>query len=261
MNDTRPSTPALAVWLERDDSLLRLRLSRPKANLIDAQMIAALSQAFAEHGDRTGIKAVLLDHEGSHFSFGASVEEHLPDQCAQMLAGLHALIRAMLEFPAPILVAIRGQCLGGGLEVAMSGSLLFAAPDARLGQPEIRLGVFAPAASSLLPMRIGQAASEEMLFSGRSLDAQEALANGLVFAVSDDPQAAALAWFDAQLADKSASVLALAVQAVRAPYRAEAKRRIEEVERLYLEALMKTHDANEGLRAFVERRKPEWNHR
>ncbi len=261
MNDTQPTTPALAVWLERDESLLRLRLSRPKANLIDAAMIAALTQAFAAHRDRAGIKAVLLDHEGSHFSFGASVEEHLPDQCAQMLAGLHALVRAMIDFPAPILVAIRGQCLGGGLEVAMAGALLFAAPDAKLGQPEIRLGVFAPAASCLLPLRIGQAASEELLFSGRSLDAEQAHANGLVFALADDPQAAALAWFDTHLADKSASVLALAVQAVRAPYRAEASRRIDEVERLYLEVLMKTHDANEGLRAFVERRKPEWNHR
>ncbi|HEY5633665.1 MAG TPA: cyclohexa-1,5-dienecarbonyl-CoA hydratase [Burkholderiaceae bacterium] len=252
--------PPLSVKLERDGSLLRLRLARPKANLIDAEMIAALSGALAQHRARVGLKAVLLDHEGAHFSFGASVEEHLPEHCAQMLAGLHALVRAMLEFPAPILVAIRGQCLGGGLEVAMAGSQLFAAPDAKMGQPEIKLGVFAPAASCLLPLRIGQAASEDMLFSGRSLGAEEARACGLVQSVSDDPEAAALAWFDAHLADKSASVLALAVQAARAPYRAEASRRIDEVERLYLQTLMKTHDANEGLRAFVERRKPAWRH-
>jgi cyclohexa-1,5-dienecarbonyl-CoA hydratase len=260
MNSTTPASAPLAVWLERDASLLRLRLARPKANLIDAQMIAALAAALSAHRDRAGIKAALLDHEGAHFSFGASVEEHLPDQCAQMLAGLHALVRAMIDFPVPILVAIRGQCLGGGLEVAMAGSLLFAAPDAKLGQPEIKLGVFAPAASCLLPLRIGQAASEEMLFSGRSLAAEEARACGLVQAVSDDPQAAALAWFDAHLADKSASVLALAVQAVRAPYRTQASQRIDEVERLYLDTLMKTHDANEGLRAFVERRQPQWKH-
>lgn len=258
--DTASAAPPLSVKLDRDGSLLRLRLARPKANLIDAEMIAALSGALAQHRDRVGLKAVLLDHEGAHFSFGASVEEHLPEHCAQMLAGLHALVRAMLEFPAPILVAIRGQCLGGGLEVAMAGSQLFAAPDAKMGQPEIKLGVFAPAASCLLPLRIGQAASEDLLFSGRSLGAEEARACGLVQSVSDDPEAAALAWFDAHLADKSASVLALAVQAVRAPYRDEASRRIDEVERLYLQTLMKTHDANEGLRAFVERRKPAWTH-
>jgi cyclohexa-1,5-dienecarbonyl-CoA hydratase len=259
MND--PSQAPLKSWLERDGALLRLRLARPKANLIDASMIAALSAALAAHRETVGLRAALLDAEGAHFSFGASVEEHLPDQCADMLASLHALVRAMLEWPVPILVAIRGQCLGGGLEVAMAGSLLFASPDAKLGQPEIRLGVFAPAASCLLPMRVGQAAAEDMLFSGRSIDASEALALGLVSALADDPSAHALDWFDRHLADKSAKSLALAVRAVRAPYRDEAVRRIAEVERLYLEVLMSTHDANEGLNAFIARRPPQWAHR
>jgi len=251
----------LKVWLERDGALLRLRLARPKANLIDAAMIAALSDAFAAHRGAPGLRAALLDAEGPHFSFGASVEEHLPAQCAQMLASLHALVRTMLEWPAPILVAIHGQCLGGGLEVAMAGSLLFAAPGAQLGQPEIRLGVFAPAASCLLPLRVGQAADEDLLFSGRSIGAQEAQAMSLVSAVGDDPAALALQWFDAHLADKSASSLALALQAVRAPYRREAAQRIDEVERLYLEVLMRTEDANEGLNAFMARRPPRWAHR
>jgi hypothetical protein len=116
---------------------------------VDAAMIAALHGAFLSYRDHTGLRGVLLDAEGPHFSFGASVEEHLPDRCATMLASLHALILAMLEFPAPILVAVRGQCLGGGLEVALAGGPIFAAPDAQLGQPEMKLGVFAPAASCL----------------------------------------------------------------------------------------------------------------
>ena len=94
---------------------------------------------------------MLIDAEGPHFSFGASVEEHLPDQCAAMLAGLHRLILRMVESPVPLLVAVRGQCLGGGLELALAGHLMFVAPDASLGQPEMKLGVFAPAASCLLP--------------------------------------------------------------------------------------------------------------
>ena len=137
----------LKDWLERDGALLRLRLARPKANLVDAAMIAALHGAFVDASRPAGLRGVLLDAEGPHFSFGASVEEHLPDRCAAMLASLHALILAMLEFPAPILVAVRGQCLGGGLEVALAGGPIFAAPDAQLGQPEMKLGVFAPAAS------------------------------------------------------------------------------------------------------------------
>src|SRR5512134_2060612 len=102
-------------------------------------MIAALSAALATHRGSAGVRGVLLDSEGPHFSFGASVEEHLPDRCAAMLSSLHALILAMLEFPAPILVAVRGQCLGGGLEVALAGGMIFAAPDAQLGQPEMKL--------------------------------------------------------------------------------------------------------------------------
>jgi hypothetical protein len=111
------------VWLERDGALLRVRLARPKANIIDAAMIAALAQAFAAHRDNAGLLAALVDHEGPHFSFGASVEEHLPGSCEQMLASLHALLGAMLEWPRPILMAIRGQCLGGGL-FALAGCLV-----------------------------------------------------------------------------------------------------------------------------------------
>ena len=114
-----------------------------------------MQQALGAHLGSPALRAVLLDAEGPHFSFGASVDEHMPEQCAQMLKTLHALVRQMLDSPVPILVAIRGQCLGGGLEVAAAGNLLFVAPDARLGQPEIRLGVFAPAASCLLPPRVG----------------------------------------------------------------------------------------------------------
>ena len=254
------SDTPVKVWLDRGGALLRLRLSRPKANIIDAPMVAALRAAFDAHPTTAGLRGVLLDAEGPHFSFGASVEEHLPGECAGMLAALHGLIGEMFDWPAPILTAVHGQCLGGGLELACAGSLIFAATDARFGQPEIKLGVFAPAASCLLPSRIGQAAAEDLLLSGRSIDAQEALALGLATAVADDAQAAALAWFDRHLADKSASSLALALTAVRAARRAELRRHLREAEALYLDRLMKTRDANEGLKAFLAKRAPIWEH-
>ena len=251
----------LKVWLERDGALLRLRLARPKANIIDAAMIAALSQAFEAHRGNAGLLAVLVDHEGPHFSFGASVEEHLPGSCEQMLASLHALLGTMLEWPRPILMAIRGQCLGGGLEFALAGNLLFAAPDAQFGQPEMKLGVFAPAASVLLPLRIGQARAEDLLYSGRSIDAPSALAWGLLNEVADDPVAAAAAYFDKHLAAKSAAALEHAVRAAREPFAELARARLDDVEALYLEKLMATRDANEGLTAFLAKRKPLWEHR
>jgi cyclohexa-1,5-dienecarbonyl-CoA hydratase len=251
----------LKVWLERDGALLRLRLARPKANLIDAQMIAALSAAFHSYRSNAKLLAALIDHEGPHFSFGASVEEHLPAQCEQMLRGLHALLGSMLDWQRPILVAIGGQCLGGGLELALAGSLRFAAPEARLGQPELKLGVFAPAASVLLPLRIGAARAEDLLYSGRAIDAPTALAWGLVNDVGPEPASRALEYFGKHLADKSAASIALAVRAAREPFAELARARLDDVEALYLEKLMATRDANEGLQAFIEKRQPRWEHR
>lgn len=251
----------LRVRLDRDGALLRLTLARPKANIVDAQMIAALQSALDAHRASPGLRGVLLDAEGPHFSFGASVEEHLAERCAAMLASLHSLILTLAGFPLPVLVAVRGQCLGGGLEVALAGGPIFASPSAQFGQPEIRLGVFAPAASCLLGWRVNQSAAEDLLWSGRSIAASQALALGLVQTLADDPEAAALAWFDEHLLPRSAAALACAVAAVRAPRLRELRQRLAEVERLYLDTLMKTFDANEGLAAFVERRTPHWEHR
>jgi cyclohexa-1,5-dienecarbonyl-CoA hydratase len=251
----------LKVWIEREGALLRLRLARPKANILDAAMIAALERAFADHAGNSALRGVLIDHEGPHFSFGASVEEHLPERCAAMLKSLHALVLRMLEWPAPILVAARGQCLGGGLEFACAGNFLFGAPDAQFGQPEMKLAVFAPAASCLLPPRIGQSRAEDLLLSGRSIDAQTALAWGLVNGLAEDPSAAALAYFDAHLAGKSASSLAFALRAARAPLIERLRQRLAQVEALYLDGLMNTRDAAEGLRAFLDKRTPKWEHK
>jgi len=248
----------LKVWLEHDQRLLRLRLARPKANLIDAAMIAALHNVLSEHLPRTDLACILLDAQGPHFSFGASVEEHLPEQCADMLSSLHGLIIAMLESPVPILAAVNGQCLGGGLEVVSAASRIFAAPDAKFGQPEIKLAVFAPAASCLLPERIGQANAEDLLFSGRSITAQEALRMSLVQEVDENPEQAALRWFEEHLTRLSTSSLRFAVQASRLQSVELIKKKLVQVERLYIDELMSSHDALEGLTAFVEKRPANW---
>ncbi|TAM35437.1 MAG: cyclohexa-1,5-dienecarbonyl-CoA hydratase [Burkholderiaceae bacterium] len=257
MSDTDP----LCHWTERDGALLRLRLNQPKANIVDAAMIAALHAAFDAARQKPRLRGVLLDAMGPHFSFGASVEEHLAEHCARMLASLHALIVAMLEFPVPILVAVRGQCLGGGLELALAGGPIFAAHDAKFGQPEIKLGVFAPAASVLLPYRLKQPAAEDLLLSGRSIGAQEALTLGLVQHLAVDPEVAALDYFVSHFAGSSAAAQACALKAARTPMQRDVRSRLAEVEQLYLDRLMSTHDANEGLAAFLAKREPTWQHR
>lgn len=252
------STSPLAVWRERDGTLLRLRLAKPKANLIDVATTEAIDSALAAHENERHLRAVLLDHEGPHFSYGASIPEHMPEPCAAMLRGMHRMVLRLVSYPVPVLVAIRGWCLGGELELACAGHLLFAGRDAKLGQPEIKLGVFAPAASCLLPARIGQARADELLFSGRTVDADEALALSLVNQVADDPEAAALLWFDAHLAHHSASALRCAVMASRRDYVARIRDKIAWVERYYLDELMQLKDPIEGLSAFMEKRKPVW---
>lgn len=252
-----PDVP-LKTWHERDRQVLRLKLNRPKANIIDGEMIDALSAALAGNAADARLLAVLIDAEGPHFSFGASVEEHLPDQCAAMLRKINSLIVQMLEYPVPIAAAVKGQCLGGGLELACAANPIVAAPDAILGQPEISLAVIAPAASCLLPERLGQAQAEMLLLSGRSVDAARAFEIGLVDQVSDTPAEAALAWIDENLIGKSASSLRIALSAARHDYVERMKVKLDTVEKMYLDILMQTKDPVEGLTAFLEKRAPVW---
>jgi cyclohexa-1,5-dienecarbonyl-CoA hydratase len=157
-----------------------------------------------------------------------------------------------------VVAAVRGHCLGGGLELAAFCHRLIAAPDAKFGQPEIALGVFAPVASLLLPQRIGRAAAEDLCLSGRTIGASEALRIGLCDAIADDPDAAALAWARDDLGRHSASSLRHAVRAVRGPFLQTFLRDLADLERAYLEDLMATHDAREGIEAFVAKRPAVW---
>ncbi|MCP3981852.1 MAG: cyclohexa-1,5-dienecarbonyl-CoA hydratase [bacterium] len=240
-------------------ALWRVVLNTPKANIVDMEKTEELCSIFGRARETPQLKAVLVEGEGPHFSFGASVEEHLPDTCGAMLRGFHRLFGLMLEANVVTLAAVRGQCLGGGLELASFCNRLFAAPDARLGQPEIVLGVFAPVGSVVLAERVGRGHAEDLCLSGRSLTAEQALAIGLVDELADDPSQAALAYAQEFLLPRSASSLRMALRAVRAGFAERFRAELAQVERLYLEDLMSTADAGEGLAAFIEKRKPSWS--
>jgi cyclohexa-1,5-dienecarbonyl-CoA hydratase len=254
-----PPGPVTVVELEAG-RVWQVRLGGSRGNVIDAALTEALAQVAARAAATPTVQALLLEGEGRHFSFGASVQEHLPDQVAAMLARFHELARALVDCGVPLLAAVRGQCLGGGLEVVLLCHRVFAADDARLGQPEIALGVFAPLASLLLPERVGRPAAEDLLLSGRSVTAAEALAIGLVDERADDPTAAALDWARRHLLAHSASSTRHAVRAARVSLSARLRGELAELERLYLDELMATHDAKEGLRAFLDKREPAWSH-
>ena len=248
------------VRATRDGEVVELTLAAPPRNVLDGVALAAL-RAGAELAGSPGVKAILLAAEGPNFSVGASVGEHARAHVAPMLAAFHAAIRALLAPSVPVVAAVRGHCLGGGLEVALCATHLVVAPDARLGQPEIKLGAFAPVASLLLPRRVGQARAEALLVTGRTVAADEALALGLVDAIADDPVADARAWIAAHLGPLSASSLRHATAAARVALARQLDEHLPRLERRYVAELAFTHDAEEGVAAFLAKRPPRWEDR
>ncbi|MEE8367708.1 MAG: enoyl-CoA hydratase-related protein [Thermoanaerobaculia bacterium] len=241
-----------------DGQLLHVTLDLGKGNIIDLAAIVELRSLAQEHLGATGLKAIVLDHAGSHFSFGAAVEDHLPGQVEEMLPQFHCLAKELLAIDRPILAVVNGQCLGAGLEIALLADRIFSSPSARFGQPEIKLGVFAPLASLLLPQRIGKHKAVELLLSGNSINAGKARRLGLVDELAIDPLAAALHWGRENLLAKSATAIRLATHAGRLGWSRRFSRDLDRLEQLYLGELMSTHDAVEGITAFLERRDPVW---
>ena len=258
--ETDETTVAGGIRVEtlEGGAVLRLTLATPKANIIDLEKIEALTRRFEAARTDGELKAIVIDAEGDHFSFGASVPEHLPGQFERMIPAFGHLFRVMLDTPVTTIAAVKGQCLGGGLELASMCSRLFASPTAKLGQPEIVLGVIAPIASVILPERIGRWNAADLCVSGRTVAADEARDMGLVDGIGEDPSGAALEWIRKHLLPRSASSLRLAVRAARIGWTETFTERLAEAERLYLEELMGTADAVEGLQAFLDRREPVW---
>ncbi|MBM4015139.1 MAG: cyclohexa-1,5-dienecarbonyl-CoA hydratase [Planctomycetes bacterium] len=244
--------------LEESGALARIVVDGGKGNVFDRPLIAALSQSLREAAATPTARAVVIEGAGDHWSFGASVEDHRPAKMRPFLAEFHALIRQLMTLDLPRIAVVRGQCLGGGLEIALACQRIVASPSARLGQPEIKLAVFAPVASLLLPSRVGQPVADDLLLTGRSIAADEALRLRLVDEVAADPLEAARAWVRTSLAPLSASSLRFAARAAATLTRHDFLARLDEIERLYVDELMATPDAVEGIAAFLERRPARW---
>ncbi len=250
----------LRVCTRYDGQLVRLVIDRPKGNIITAEVIGAMRASLAGIFAEGPVKLVTIEGAGDHFSFGASVEEHRPDEVGRMLPEFHALVRDLLAVPAPTAAVVRGKCLGGGFELALACDFIFASQDATLGVPEIALGVFPPAAAALLPVKVGAARAAEAVLTGEAVSAARWAEIGLITEVAPaaELEQAVERWFTSRLAPKSAAALRHATTAVRGAVRAQVEPRLAELEELYLTRLMQTHDAVEGIAAFVEKRRPSW---
>jgi cyclohexa-1,5-dienecarbonyl-CoA hydratase len=246
---------------QHEGSVVKIVLDDGKANILDAIMMQEITSLMESLKDNMDVKLITFEGAGNNFSYGASVAEHTRDKAADMISSFHKMFFAIIDHHIPTLAKISGQFLGGGFELPLVCNFIFADESAKIGQPEIILGVFAPPASVIMPMKIGQAKADELLLTGRVISAVEAKASGLVnevFADKESMDLAVDAWISKQILGKSASSLRFANKAARANFNAILQKNLDYLKGVYVDELMETHDANEGINAFMEKRKPTW---
>lgn len=244
----------------RNGAWRRIVLTAPPGNLLSLELVRALGASVHALESQRGIKWLTIEGAGGEFSYGARIQEHLPEMMRTVLPETHRVLKRLLAFPAPTAALVEGRCLGGGFELALSCDDMIATESAVFGLPEIRLAAFAPAAAALLPLRVGASRATRTIVTGQTQDARYWYDSGLLSMVA--PQASLLdaagAWFDAHLAPHSAVALSHAVAAARLTLRAQAEPALDAAERDYLGGLLNTHDAVEGVQAWLEKRPPQW---
>lgn len=251
----------LKLEYSHNNTVANIILNDGKGNVLDNIMMLEMLEVFNQFKTNKNIKLITFQGEGKHYSFGASVPEHTKELAEMMIKTFHKLFFEIVELGIPTMSKISGQCLGGGMELALICNFLFADKTAKLGQPEIILGVFPPPASILLPLKIGYARAEEILLTGKTIDADEAQKIGLlnyVFENKDDLNTEVDAWIEKNIVPKSASSLRYGVRAARVKFNHLLRNFLPQLEYMYVNQLMETKDANEGINSFLEKRQPVW---
>ncbi len=245
-----------------EGEVVRITLTRPPLNILTIDMIEELGQAIEAAGERPGVKALVLAAEGKAFCAGVAVEDHIGDRAKLMIDAFHGVFRRLHAVDCLTVAAVQGAALGGGAELATFCDVVVATEGASFGQPEIKVGVFPPIAAIHYPKRVGLARTVRLLLSGETIKADDALRIGLVDrVVGADALAGAVAEEVARVTPQSAVVLRLTKRAVKQALGVGFEEGLAALEELYHNELMATEDADEGLRAFVEKRKPEWKNR
>jgi cyclohexa-1,5-dienecarbonyl-CoA hydratase len=251
------------VRSEKNGRAISLTLDRPPLNVLNLAMIGEVRQVLEPLKADNTIDFLIIRGAGEKaFSAGVDVGDHTRDKVPEMLETVHGVIRALCALPQVTIAVVHGACLGGGCELASSCDLILASDDALFATPEIGVGCYPPVALARFPAELGYHRAAEMVLTGRRFSAQEALAIGLVNRVA--PRAEldrALEDLLNELRGKSGAVLRIAVRGLRETALKNFPEALRRSEEIYLKDLLETEDVEEGVRAFLEKRKPEWKNR
>jgi cyclohexa-1,5-dienecarbonyl-CoA hydratase len=252
-----------SIKFAMDDRVARITFARPPLNVFNIAMMREIGEALGECAPRRDLAAIVFDAAGTRaFSAGVAVEEHVAETVFQMLEAFHSIFRMLRQIAKPVIAVVDGPALGGGCELVAACDIVIASDRSRFGQPEIKLGVFPPVAAILLPRVIGERRARELILTGDLIDAAEALKLGLVnYVLPSTELEAKTETILARLRELSGSSLAMTRTALDLGGQSDFDAALSEVENLYLHELMKTEDAQEGSRAFMEKRKPEWRNK
>ena len=253
------ATEFSTILLDLEPPLARLTLSSPPVNVIDLTMMDELLAAFEQIEALCEISTVILAGLEKAFSAGVDVKAHTPERVHEMLSKFHSVIRAQSATRKITIAAVRGSCLGGGAELALMCDMVYTSQEATWGFPEIRLACFPPVAAAALGQIVGQKRAAELIFTGRTFNGSEALDMGLVNGAVTDTEVEALVNDAARrLAQLSPAALAMAKKAFYAWDAMHFDKGLARAERIYLDELMQTEDAKEGIQSFIEKRPPVW---
>ncbi len=247
-----------------EDRVARIAFARSPLNVFNIALMREVKAALDECSHTRELCAVVFEAAAGirAFSAGVAVEEHVAETIYQMLESFHDIFRALEDLALPTLAVVDGAALGGGCELVAACDIVVASERARFGQPEIKLGVFPPVAAILLPRVIGEKRARELILTGELIDAPEALRLGLVNYVVPHAQLGQKTQeLLNRLRELSAPALELTRRALDVGRGWVLREMLERVENLYLNELMKTEDAQEGVRAFMEKRQPVWRNR
>lgn len=240
-------------------TVARITLDHPPLNVVDISMMEELSRTLGEIDTRPEISTIIFGGEGKDFSAGVDVAAHTPDRVEEMLTKFHAVVRELIATKKVTVAAVHGACLGGGAELAMVCDMVYTAESAQWGFPEIKLGCFPPIACTALATLVGQKRSTEMILTGRTINGREAAEIGLATrAVPEAELSAAVEECLVHVRNLSPAALAIAKKASYAWDSIHFDKGLARAEKIYFEDLMNTADAQEGIRAFMEKRAPKW---